>query len=114
MKQSLPSREAVQQFYLTSLIVRELQDHKKMVERAMFIVGLVSASMSIPQIIIIYNAKDSSQISLMAWSYYALVNILWILYASVFKRPVLKRVQILYFVSNVLVIGITLYYRWFI
>lgn len=109
--EKLPSKEAVQLFYLSESIVRELAEHRRWAERILFFAGIVSAAMAIPQIINIFVAQDSSQVSLVAWSYYILVNALWITYAYIFKRPVVKRVQLTYLLSNALVVSSILLFR---
>lgn len=110
----LPDKEVAKRFFLSQSIIRELEEHRRWAERILFFAGVISAGMAIPQVMMIFAARDSSQISLIAWSYYFFVNILWILYAYVFKRPVVKRVQCLYMISNMLVIGTTVYFRWIV
>lgn len=102
---------ALKRFYLSKTIVQELVEHRKWAERILFFAGIVSAGMAIPHVLTIYHAKDSSQVSLIAWSYYIFVNLLWIIYAYAFKRPVVKRVQFMYIISNAAVLGMALYFR---
>lgn len=111
MKKDMPNQELLKHFYVTNLIIKELEMHRKWAERTLFLAGIVSAAMAIPQILTIIRVQDSSQISLMAWAYYGFVNVLWIVYAFVFKRPIVKRVQVIYLLSNILVIGVTMYFR---
>lgn len=111
MSQIIPQKQTLRLFFQKDHIVHELESHRRWVERFMFILGLVSAAMAIPQIISIYKAQDSSQVSLSAWAFYAFAALLWIVYAVVFKMNVTKRVNIVYFVVNVLVVGVILWYR---
>lgn len=107
----MPRIQTLQSFFLKDKIIHELELHRTWVERFMFILGLVSAIMTLPQIITIYQQQDSSQVSLSAWSFYSFSALLWIIYGIIFNRPVAKRVQTLYLVTNLLVVGVILWYR---
>lgn len=111
MNAKVPGTAALQQFFLKDKIIRELELHRQWVERFMFVLGLVSSAMAIPQIMSIYQQGDSSQVSLLAWSFYTFSAFLWIIYGVVFKRPVVKRVNLLFFITNLLVVGFIFYFR---
>ncbi len=107
----LPSVQTLQRFFLKDKIIRELELHRVWVERFMFMLGLLSATMALPQIMTIYKQQDSSQVSLMAWSFYSFSAFLWLIYGVVFNRPVVKRVQCLYLATNLLVVGFVIWFR---
>jgi uncharacterized protein with PQ loop repeat len=111
MNKSLPRLQTMQSFFLKDKIIRELELHRVWVERFMFLLGLVSAVMAFPQIMTIYKQQDSTQVSLMAWSFYSFSAVLWLIYGIVFNRPVVKRVQCLYVATNLLVVAVILWYR---
>ena len=111
MKTTLPSDRILRTFFQKDHIVHELEAHRRAVERFMFLLGIASAAMALPQILSIYAAKDSSQVSLAAWSFYAFGALAWIVYAATFKLSVTKRVNILYFIVNLLVVGVIMFYR---
>ena len=105
------SRDVLRQFFLKDKIIRELESHRRWVERFMFILGLVSAAMAIPQMWRIYTFQDSSQVSLSAWGFYAFSALLWVIYATIFKLPLARRVQMLYFAVNMAVVVMIYLYR---
>jgi uncharacterized protein with PQ loop repeat len=107
----LPQVKTLQRFFLKDKIIHELELHRLWVERFMFLLGLFSATMAFPQIMTIYEAQDSSQVSLTAWSFYSCSAFLWLVYGVIFNRPVVKRVQILYLLTNLLVVSVILWYR---
>jgi uncharacterized protein with PQ loop repeat len=111
MKRAIPSRGVLQTFFLKNRIIHELEEHRRWVERIMFILGLISATMAIPQIMAICVVGDSSQVSLTAWTFYAFANAMWIGYAFVFRRPVVQRVHIIYLLSNLAVVSTVVYFR---
>jgi|GEM_PF-4813515 len=108
---AIPKTATLQQFYLKDKVIHELELHRKWVERFMFILGLISAAMSFPQIWTIHLQQDSSQVSLMAWGFWTFSSFLWLLYGIAFNRPVIKRVQMLYLLTNLLVVAVIVYYR---
>ncbi|NCP66891.1 hypothetical protein GW756_01125 [bacterium] len=111
MNKPLPRVQTLQSFFLKDKIIHELELHRLWVERFMFMLGLFSAAMAFPQIMTIYGQKDSSQVSLTAWGFYSFSAFLWLMYGIIFNRPVVKRVQILYLVTNLLVVLVILWYR---
>lgn len=111
MKTTQISSDVLKQFFLKDKIIRELESHRRWVERFMFLLGLVSAAMAIPQMLSIYNHQDSSQVSFLAWSFYAFSAFLWIIYATIFKMPLTQRVQLLYFCVNMAVVIMIYLYR---
>lgn len=111
MSRAIPQVRTLQRFFLKDKIIRELETHRLWVERFMFLIGLVSASMAIPQILTIYRDQDSSQVSLMAWSFYTFSAFMWLIYGIVFKRPVVKRVQCLFLATNLSVVVFILMFR---
>ncbi len=111
MNKALPKLETLQSFFLKDKIIHELELHRLWVERFMFLLGLFSASMAFPQIMSIYSEKSSAQVSLMAWGFYSFSAFLWLLYGVIFNRPVVRRVQMLYVATNLLVVAVILWYR---
>lgn len=111
MKTTQISSDVLKQFFLKDKIIRELESHRRGVERFMFLLGLVSATMAIPQMLSIYSHQDSSQVSLIAWSFYAFSAFSWFIYATIFKMPLNQRVQLLYFCVNIAVVIMIYLYR---
>ncbi len=111
MSRALPQVQTLQRFFIKDKIIHELETHRLWVERFMFTLGLISAGMAIPQIVAIYSAQDSSQMSLMAWSFYSFSALMWLTYGVVFKRPIVIRVQTLFLCTNLSVVISILLFR---
>ena len=83
---------------------------KRLLDRAVYFVGVIGPLMTIPQIILIYVGQNASGVSPVSWLAWALLDIPWIIYGFVHnERPIILTYS-LWFVCNVAVfVGALLY-----
>ena len=74
-----------------------------MLDKLIFVAGVVGPVLSIPQIILIYSNKDASDISAVSWFGWAALNIVWILYGLAHKEPPIVMTYTFWFVINLTV-----------
>ncbi len=76
---------------------------KRLLDKLIFVAGVVGPLLSIPQIILIYSNKDASDISAVSWFGWAALNIVWILYGLAHKEPPIVTTYTLWFIINLTV-----------
>jgi len=74
-----------------------------MLDKLIFVAGVVGPVLSIPQIVLIYSNKDASDISAVSWFGWAALNIVWILYGLVHKEPPIVMTYTFWFIINLTV-----------
>lgn len=83
---------------------------KRLLDKAIFAVGVVGPLMSIPQILLIYSTHDASGIAPFTWLSWAGLNIPWIVYGLVHRELPIVMTYCLWFVCNTLIfIGALVY-----
>ena len=83
---------------------------KRLLDRLIFVAGVVGPLLSIPQIVLIYSNKDATDISAATWFGWAALNIVWILYGLVHKEPPIVVTYLFWFIVNLTVaLGAILY-----
>ncbi len=79
-------------------------------DRVIYVVGIVGPLFTIPQLIKIYYFQSASGVSVISWGAYALFDIPWILYGILHKERPITLTYILWFFFNALVfVGAILY-----
>ncbi|HUD44754.1 MAG TPA: SemiSWEET family transporter [Patescibacteria group bacterium] len=73
-------------------------------------VSLIAPIMTIPQLLSIWLQKSTQGISILTWSAYALVSLLWIIYGVIHKeKPIIVSNFLLFILDTSIVIGVLLY-----
>src|SRR3989344_8886707 len=60
---------------------------KRILDRSVFLVGVIGPIMTIPQIMLIYVGRNATGVSPVSWFAWALLDIPWILYGLVHREP---------------------------
>ncbi len=83
---------------------------KRVLDRVVFLIGVLGPAMTLPQIILIYVGQDASGVSPFTWFGWALFDIPWILYGVAHReRPIIVTYS-LWLVTNLIVaVGAVLY-----
>jgi uncharacterized protein with PQ loop repeat len=63
------------------------------------------------QAVKIFAEKSSSDVSLFTWLYFLVDNIVWLLYGYYYKQKPILIMYALYTISELIVIGMILFYR---
>ena len=83
---------------------------KRLLDKTVYVVGVIGPVMTIPQIVLIYVGRDASGIAPISWLAWALLDIPWIIYGLVHREFPIVITYTLWFVCNMLVfIGALLY-----
>ncbi len=83
---------------------------KRLLDKLIFIAGVVGPILSIPQVILIYSNKDASDISAVSWFGWAALNIVWILYGLAHREPPIVMTYSFWFIVNLTIaFGAVLY-----
>ena len=82
----------------------------RLLDRTIYVAGVVGPLMTIPQLIKIYAFHDAAGVSLLTWGAYALLDLPWILYGVAHKLRPITLTYVLWFTFNSLVcLGVLLY-----
>lgn len=82
----------------------------RLLDKFVYTAGIISLLMMIPQLKLIYMAKNASGLEPMTWIVFALMDIPWIVYGLVHREPPLVFIYTMWLVANLLVfIGAVLY-----
>jgi len=74
------------------------------------VVGILQPLMTLPQIVVVFQAKDASQLSLLTWVAYDLASIVLLIYGIVHKLKPIVVAQIFWLiVQSVLILAIFLF-----
>ena len=84
---------------------------KRFLDKIIYAVGLAGPIITIPQIIMIWQEKNASGLSLITWSGYLLVAIIWLVYGIVHKEKPIIVMYIANIVVQVAVIAGIIIYR---
>lgn len=74
------------------------------------VVGILQPLMTLPQIIVVFQAKDASQLSLLTWVAYDIASVVLLIYGIVHKLKPIVVAQIFWLiVQSVLILAIFLF-----
>ena len=83
---------------------------KRLLDRAVYMAGIVGPIMTIPQIALIYIGRDAAGVSPISWLAWMLLDIPWILYGLAHKeRPIVTTYSLWLFCNGLVFIGALLY-----
>ncbi len=83
---------------------------KRLLDKSLYVVGIVGPIMTIPQIALIYSTHDAAGVAPLTWLSWALLDIPWILYGVVHREWQIVITYVLWFTANMLVVvGALLY-----
>lgn len=99
----LHTRRRIEPYPAQSLSMRIL-------DAAVYIVGILGPLATIPQVVKIYAAHDAAGVSFFSWAIYALFDIPWILYAVAHKeKPLIVCYSLWLFFNTLVAAGVILY-----
>jgi uncharacterized protein with PQ loop repeat len=82
----------------------------KVLDTVVYGAGILGPAFTIPQLYLIYGEGQVAGVSIVTWSFYALLNIPWIIYGIVHKEPVIRMTYTLWFlVNSAVVVGVLMY-----
>jgi len=84
---------------------------KRFLDKAMYVVGLISPIAFLPQVLDVYASHNVSSLSLITWTVLALVNVLWTLYGWVHKEYAIFIANAFMAVLQIFLIGAIVIYR---
>jgi uncharacterized protein with PQ loop repeat len=83
---------------------------KRFVDKVIYFVGLIAALISIPQLLKIWVYQNAAGVSLITWSCYLVLELLWITYGFIHKvKPIIFAYCAIFVVDSLTVLGIILY-----
>lgn len=83
---------------------------KRMLDKSIYAIGVVGPIMTIPQIINVWIEKETSGISLLSWSTYTILALIWLFYGYVHKeKPIIIAHIFSFLVNFAVVFGAFLY-----
>jgi len=83
---------------------------KKIMDKFIFIVGVLGPAMAIPQVYKIYSAKNASSISLFSFSAYVFMDIIWLVYGILHKeKPIILVYSLWAIINSIIAVGAILY-----
>jgi uncharacterized protein with PQ loop repeat len=90
--------------------LKNISPLKKFLDRSIYVVGILGPIMSIPQAQIIWEEKNAQSLSLLTWTSYLFIGIIWLIYGIVHKeRPIVITYLGWFVVHIVIIVGILLY-----
>ncbi|VVB80706.1 Uncharacterised protein [uncultured archaeon] len=72
----------------------------RLLDKLLIIIAIVGPLMALPQLIAVYGTHDADNISVISWSSWALMNLLWLAYGIVHKEKPIIITYILWFIVN--------------
>lgn len=79
-------------------------------DKFIYVIGIGGPSMTIPQVIKIWNEKNASGISLIAWFGYTIFAILWLVYGVLHnQKPIIVTNLTIILLNSMVIIGTLLY-----
>ena len=76
----------------------------RFLDRFLLFVAVIGPLMTFPQILKIYVGQNAAGISIWTWSFYALIDIPWIIYGFVHKEKPIVIAYFLWLVTNLIVL----------
>ena len=82
----------------------------RFVDKAIYFAGLVAFIISLPQLLEIWIGKDAAGVSLLTWSSYLFLEILWISYGVIHKlKPLILAYTLVFIIDFFIVLGVIIY-----
>jgi uncharacterized protein with PQ loop repeat len=83
---------------------------KNFLDKIIYFVGILGPLMTIPQVWNIWVLKNASGVSILSWSTYLFVAIVWVLYGIVHKeKPIIVTYAIWIILDILIILGIILH-----
>jgi len=83
---------------------------KRLVDRLIYVAGVLGPLISLPQIIEIWYRHNAAGISILSWTGYSFLSIIWLAYGIIHKEKPIIYSHVIWLCSNILVtIGAILY-----
>ena len=83
---------------------------KKLMDKLIYIVGVIGPVMTIPQIFKIWIHKNASGVSAASWTAYLICSIFWVIYGKMHKeKPVIITYSIWIVLDIFIIIGTIIY-----
>ena len=83
---------------------------KRLMDKLIYVVGIVGPLMTIPQVLKIWVDKNAGGISIISWLTYAVTSIFWIIYGIMHKeRPIIFSSILLVIFNTLVVVGAMTY-----
>ncbi|MFC2143606.1 hypothetical protein ACFLQN_04375 [Candidatus Aenigmatarchaeota archaeon] len=83
---------------------------KNLVDKLVYVAGVISLIMTLPQVTIIWINQDVSGVSILSWLSYLFVGIVWLTYGILHKEKSIIVTYALWIVMEVfIIVGIVLY-----
>ncbi len=74
----------------------------KWLDKLLILIAVIGPLMALPQLFLVYSAKDATGISALSWGSWAFMNIIWLAYGIVHKEKPIIVTYILWFLVNLL------------
>lgn len=83
---------------------------KRLLDKAVYAVGIIGPIMTIPQIALIYGGRDATGVAPESWLVWGILDIPWIVYGFVHKeRPIIMTYSLWLVCNLVVFVGAVLY-----
>ncbi len=83
---------------------------KRLLDKVIYLVGILGPAMTLPQVILIYVGQDASGVSPITWFGWAIFDIPWILYGMAHRERPITVTYSLWFATNLIVaVGALIY-----
>lgn len=102
-------------FYMNTVLRHAGRKKKKtpnllFIDRAIYFIGLLAVTMTLPQLFSIYAGKDAHSISLVTWFTYLVASCFWFAYGYVHhEKPILVLNGLSFILQFGIVVGVILY-----
>jgi uncharacterized protein with PQ loop repeat len=84
--------------------------HKRFVDRIILVVGLVSPLLTAQQSYYIHSSKDATGVSIITFSGFVCVNLIWLWYGLLHKElPIILTYSLLAICNTTVVLGVLMY-----
>ncbi len=83
---------------------------KRFLDRIIYIVGILTQILTIPQAYSIYSTKNAEGVSLLSWGWYSISAVIWLLYGIMHKeKPIIFTYFFMLLIDIIIVCGILIY-----
>lgn len=82
----------------------------RLMDRFIFVIGVLGPLMTVPQIIVIWREKTAAGLSIISWLAFLIFNFCWMEYGFMHKdKPIILTNALLILANGLVVLGIFLY-----
>ncbi|MDO8508985.1 MAG: hypothetical protein Q7S27_04850 [Nanoarchaeota archaeon] len=86
------------------------RDEKKLIDRLIYLAGIISPLITLPQLLNIWLEKNASGVSAISWTSYLIVACFWLSYGIIHKyKPIIFAYVIWIVLDALIIIGTILY-----